>query len=544
MKLQKFVAVMLAAAVITLPGCTQKRSTTASNTSGHSSAGSLASGVSANVSGVSGASGSLASGASGAANGFGANGGGSGSNNNQHASYYNEYNSTGGIYTSSHSNGKPVDVSGRVKNLNGRYIRINIADPAKTATADSQADLNYLKSVETSLNCHFQYEEGLSDESITASVLSGNPSVDIWWQTGGPDLYNHYRANLIQPLDGLKVFNWNDYPIFLDAGYIGGQHFSVTQRSPDAGNIGIGGAIRNKCLYVNFNLLKKYGVNDDLYGIQNSGQWTWDKFKAICKKFNQYAQSMNSSAKAFYTDYKSAYESIMATYNTDWIERNSENGSYTFIGGNSTAQAAVAYLKSMFDSKFATYSNNCNNAFCTGQSAFVMSDVQNISGIYGNATSSVKNDIGLMWLPKQSASGKYIVSRGAVEGGFCIPVGIKNAAQVATALDQYMYSPKNETQYKNYLLQLTQPSFSKDYGAKTEDTIMQMYNSAKSYMLLEYSEDIPNCTSPQFGSQASNGSDTDAGPIGKILSGQMSLATALNSVTNAYNTDLKNLTKR
>lgn len=116
-------------------------------------------------------------------------------------------------------------------------------------------------------------------EKFTTEVISGTPSVDIWYLY--QDTVNEpLKNNLFYDLSKVKTVNfeeekWNKQVKELMT-YEGGIYGMSTEMEPRAG------------IFYNKRIFEEAGIDpEEPYELQASGEWTWDKFEEYCGKLTQ-----------------------------------------------------------------------------------------------------------------------------------------------------------------------------------------------------------------------------------------------------------------
>lgn len=205
---------------------------------------------------------------------------------------------------------------------------------------------------------------------------------DIWTQNTAIELIPHYRAGLLQNLSKYQVVNFqrteNPWNKFIETFKINGSYYALTSTDSTASE-----AMFATVMFFNPKLLKRYGVTEDLFALQESGNWTWDKFEEICKKFNSNAGK--AGLTAFYDSDLYLHKALLYTYGSDWIVN--KNGSYTFNGNDKNAQAALTQYKEWADDgtikvksglPLLQFMTSPDYNFFTGNSVFTIALVTNM----------------------------------------------------------------------------------------------------------------------------------------------------------------------
>lgn len=444
-----------------------------------------------------------------------------------------------------------ADLTGRVSNLNGRVVKVNITPNTDKTTPDYKATQAWYRVVEQKYNCKIEevskHSESGGSNEITKSILAGKPLVDIWWQNGIGDIFPHYRAGLIQNLDSLKVFDFSDkgpYPESIDYVTFGGNHyFALPGRHTGAA------AWNAQVMFFNSKIVSQYAGYSvaQMYQLQNSGEWTWDKFSEICKTINRNTKSAGVDVTACY-DWNIASQ-LLGSSGTDWVQRK-DDGTYFSNISDSKIQTSLDLFKRMSSDGTFTLSTavDINAAFGNGKLAFMPLNLYaQYWWIFANGTADVRNNYGTMYIPKQSGSASYYTYTNSVNSlyGEAIPYGIKNPNEIATILDQLMQQPSlpkaddKATFESNYISTLNTATGS--YVKLLADELYENVYTYKNLGPTRYS-DVANYTSPVIG-ELNYTKDSFIQHAFNYAQGKENLDQLL-GLNNMYNTLLSTVTKK
>ncbi len=443
--------------------------------------------------------------------------------------------------------------SGRVADLKGRVIRLQMSPSEDKTTTSYKKFQENIAAVEKKLNCKIEqvlmHGEAGDDNSITMSVLSGKPIVDIW--ANGTGFMANYKSGLVQNLTDLNVFDFegNEWDPCMELMTFGGKAYGI--RPANNGNTMWNAFV----LLYNNRLLNEYVPQyaDKLYEWQKNGEWTWDKFEEVCKAFNT-AAGADPTLAAFYDRTGVAYSAMLATRGTGWIVAD-KNGKLSFNGSNKTAQEAMNQHKKwvsegtmMFDSAenvndgwVANVSGNPEGTaygFLSGQCLFAFNI---IGGYYWNVfqyagtAQSVRDNVGAMLIPKMNASDDYINLIPVYIQGHVIPFGVQKPAEVATVMNLLMVEPlvkqSDDEVKKNWFATWLEPTYNNKTSKLTNETF-------------EFAYDYANTATMDLGGYGIYGSsnifgDKDSGWIGKYLydisTGKIAQSAAIAAVKSKYN---------
>lgn len=157
-------------------------------------------------------------------------------------------------------------------------------------------------------------------ETFTTEVISGNPSMDIYYLY--QDMVNEpLKNNLLYDLSKVQTVDfseekWNKQVIDLMT-YDGGIYGMSTELEPRA------------CIFFNKRLFEESGISpDEPYELQASGQWTWDKFEEYCKKLTRDIDKDGVTDVYAMASFSKDYFKLAAASNGAQFVSKDENGKY------------------------------------------------------------------------------------------------------------------------------------------------------------------------------------------------------------------------
>ena len=157
-------------------------------------------------------------------------------------------------------------------------------------------------------------------EKFTTEVISGTPSVDIWYLY--QDTVNEpLKNNLFYDLSKVKTVDfseekWNKQVKELMT-YEGGVYGMSTELEPRAG------------IFYNKRIFEEAGIpKDEPYELQANGQWTWDKFEEYCAKLTQDVDNDGVTDIYAMASFSKDYFKLAAACNGAQFVSRDENGQY------------------------------------------------------------------------------------------------------------------------------------------------------------------------------------------------------------------------
>lgn len=425
---------------------------------------------------------------------------------------------------------------GRATDLKGKTVTVHAWNTYMLGNDSSQPKLSQMsaemnKKIEKAYNCKLNIyyssaSEPFNDPQLKAAVSSGKPKTDIWWLNVS-GVIDAYKSNFLVELDALKVMDFDDSSRYTNATNmlaVDGKHYGIGPKT-----YGIKPVFTNFIMFANTTLLNDVGVPlSELESLQTGNKWNWANFEAVAKKVKD-----NGAAKGYKTyainDYSNQfYQALMNANGTDWISRAS-NGSMTFSGGDTKGQNVLTYYSNLVQKGYVSLDNLYHlEQFAKGDLAFIISPM--FTPIYHS--SGWKFDYTMMYPPMGNDVKSYTTC--ASEYTFAvIPKGVKPSgctdAEIATILDAInttLISSSEDTS----LASIEMAKYMKNNLAK--ETVMSIYKNK------EYGIVWPIMT------QSLNMYKDWQEKTRTIASaGGSNMSSVLNSVSTAYNTQLKDLWK-
>jgi hypothetical protein len=157
-------------------------------------------------------------------------------------------------------------------------------------------------------------------EKFTNEVMTGNPSVDIWYLY--QDTVNQpLKNNLFYDLSKVKTVDfseekWNKQVKDLMT-YKGGIYGMSTELEPRAG------------IFYNKRIFEEAGIDpEEPYDLQAKGEWTWAKFEEYCAKLTQDVDNDGVTDIYAMASFSKDYLKLCAASNGAQFVSRDENGKY------------------------------------------------------------------------------------------------------------------------------------------------------------------------------------------------------------------------
>ncbi len=380
--------------------------------------------------------------------------------------------------------------------------------------------------IEDKFNCILKVTyEGLSDEQLKASIMSGSPKADFFGIQGVGALYEYVNAGCLLPLSSVKNFDYKNAAKYVqtDMGTIKGKTYAVAP-------LGHGWIRRNfnNILMCNFTLTSAAGYTaDKIYSLVDNNQWTWAKFEEVCKAVSRISgkyglSDLDQTAGVrfgFDTSYL-FYTSMLYSNGTDWIGL--KNGMPFFNGRDAKAQAVLEQYRSWSDKNtgFIRHNKTAEADFAAGNAAFFCT-IYPMPIIADWISGDAKNKTGTVPMPTGPSGGGN--SSYQFESIFLVvPKNVKDVSKIGAVLDAFCSPLYNDTESR----QLAQNDIRKTL--RVEQSLEQMMN-------IYSSRDAAQFPASQYGVAANLGITNDSKNlgwydyVGKVVTGEMTAEKALAS---------------
>ena len=348
-----------------------------------------------------------------------------------------------------------------VKDLKGRKIKIfqygyNKEWATNTEVGRQQEEL--FDKVEKNLNCTIQIVAGPGDTDfgpIFTSILSGRPSVDIVGTAGPHTLAKPITTGLYQDLNQFAVFNWKGSNWDTDTMKIAnfnGKQYAVFMKLE-----GYSEAMMNNALFFNKRLVQKAGYNpNDIYKWQENGTWTWDKFKEVAAKISKIEPGKIYGAGG--NGYV-LYDNLCVSNDSDWIIRT--NDGVIFNAGEAKALEAGQFYIDLHKEGILSPDDSSANAtqFIAGKLGFLPDVLERLQ--YSETYGTMKDDYGVVMIPKGPKAKDY-ASMFNWYGGYALPTGVQNPAEVASVINAISASVYPNKAAANKAATVAQETFVRD----------------------------------------------------------------------------------
>ena len=288
----------------------------------------------------------------------------------------------------------------------------------------------------------------------------------------------------------------------------------------------------------NKDMLKKAGITDDLYKVQQSGDWTLAKFEEYAKKIKNAGMTPLVDADGHF------YKAMLYANNTDWILHN--GSSAQFNGNSPEAKNVLSEYTRLVSNKLIECpmlkeqgpwpgdSFAYKDYFSKGKCAFIATNGPwALKWLTAGWDKTAKENYGVLMLPKKDASSKYYTRASADYAFWGIPYGVKNPEEVALVINA-LNEPLFEEKENLSILQTNMTPLVNDRGSL--ETLKSIYKLGEPVLSYDYLA---------VGPKVYYGENGWMMHVQKIANGQESQDAVLKSVVNSYNNLLKDVyTKR
>lgn len=434
---------------------------------------------------------------------------------------------------SASSKPKPLDPT--KVDMKGRTIRLHIGQVEAEST--SQVGVKFsqkIKEINKRYNCNIQYYISYDFDAINASIASGKPSVDIRWFNGFEQFLNAYVSGFVQPLDPLGNIDFNDRKKFAeitDICKINGKHYGVSPMYYCYGEMRIWFSY---IMLYNKDMLKKAGITDDLYKVQEKGDWTLAKFEDYAKRIKNAGMTPLVDVDGHF------YKAMLYANNTDWILH--QGSTAKFNGDSAQAKNVLTQYTKWVGNKLVEvpiqkeqgpWPNDSfafKDYFSKGKSAFAaVNGPWVLKWLTSGWDKTAKENCGILMLPKKDSSSKYATRASADYAFWGIPYGVKNPEEVAlviNALNEPLFAENENLK----LLQTNMTPLVNDRGSL--ETLKSVYRMGEPVLSYDYLA---------VGPKVYYGENGWMMHVQKIANGQESQDAVLKSVVNSYNNLLKDV---
>ena len=277
--------------------------------------------------------------------------------------------------------------------------------------ADRRVQLH--KEAEEKYNCTIKYlyvPQGEIVQKLTASVMAKDPFADIVWLEANTAVPQLALSGHIMETDEYFDFNDPKWPKYgLQAVSFRNKHYGFV--ADIASTYGIW---YNKGFFSRYNL-------PDLYQLQESGQWTWEKFAEIAKAAT--TDTNHDGKNETFGFAEVGWEPIVDRFiasNGQAVVSEQADGSYRFNVDNSAVKEAINFTVDLF-----------HRGYKTGPEDFIAGNVAMFAGdgFWGSQTFQLDMDdeMGFVFFPKGPRADDYVCTSINTDV-MCLPANSKRPA--------------------------------------------------------------------------------------------------------------------
>ena len=255
----------------------------------------------------------------------------------------------------------------------------------------------------------------------------------------------HCADGVTAILSDKLVLDWNDIPyIDFDQPYWNG---AMNDMLNNAGNLPFVGSsyliLDPNCVMYNIEMYKNYGF-DNLYGIINDGQWTWDKLTELAASASKDLDGNGEFDENDQYGFESArswiYGSVPTSCDQYIMERDDDGVPQLAVNTEKMAGIIEKMIKlsysdnASFMTPTLTNDNSTQIRFDTGRILFYLYPIRDIMEVYRQS----EVDYGIVPFPKyDEAQEKYISLNWS--GLMCVPITVEDTELVGAAIEYLSY---------------------------------------------------------------------------------------------------------
>ncbi|OZB91325.1 ABC transporter substrate-binding protein [Paenibacillus sp. XY044] len=360
--------------------------------------------------------------------------------------------------------------------LKGQTVKLGVwwdgADPRTVAEKDrtpgTEELIKLIEEAEKKYNCKIEYvkfgDYGKYVENFTTTSLAGEPFADavvleLFWAF--PQLVN---KGFITPIDQWLDMSDDKYIAWMkDGGSYNGKQYGFIDAPPSPYGI-----------FYNKTLVEQMGLEDP-YTLQQSGEWTWDKFRELMKKATK---DTNGDGKTDVYGMTGAYEKTQMLakqfiYTNKGTVADTVDGQMKFTMDQENAVSGLQFLSDLYNvdkSIMQPVPEDASKEFVAGKGVMYAGFSWEFSGLKDNMKDK---ELGYVFFPKGPKADKY-TSFTAYGNMYMISKYSKNAEATAHILSDISLGQKD----KEFSVQSWQTNYP---TPELVDTRTQMYDNI-SYM--------------------------------------------------------------
>lgn len=372
-------------------------------------------------------------------------------------------------------------------NFGGRTVVVGMWTAGQDGTGTDDAGLRYKalnEYVEKTYNCKLEfkiYDNG-RDPALKTSIMSGQPSADMFATQGVGTFYEYYSAGCLTAMEDLQHVQMNDTSRF----YVPELTAFTDPKSNSKKHYGLTTVIFSwmskafsTSMLVNFDITSAVGYTaGKMYEMQNAGNWTWAEFEKLCGLLKTKGYTPMSEISDTYTTYAfdssfTFYSGMLYANNTDWIKK--DNRTFTFIGGEGPALEVLNQYVDWAKKGYITYTQNNWDDFKNKKTAFLPTVY--VTPIIHDGAVRTDSTIGLMYIPVKSAGMEY-QSPQYQQTYVVIPRGVQNAQGVGAVFNA-LNTPIFSQEESNALNEKAIANTAKVRQSK--ETMVEMYSKQSTW---------------------------------------------------------------
>lgn len=332
-----------------------------------------------------------------------------------------------------------TDANGEVYDLGGMEIVIrdwwSTGEEVEAKNAYEEAREEYFDWIQSTYNFTIKQiaisDYGSTPEDFLNYATSGGDENYLFILRPGSELVAAMSSGLMYDLSTLDCLDFTEekwgngvYEIMTKDGVIYGM--CAGDAYPTGG------------MYFNKRLLEEAGINPgSIYDLQESGEWTWDKFEEICKQIQSDTDNDGVIDRYAMVNFASEFYTTAVWSNDAEFIGMDENGYYNALESDETMEALNWALDMLSTYDYPQPADSewdyWKQAFINGCGAFIAGSAYQAGGDW----SEMEDDFGFVCFPKGPNASDYTNCYG--DNPYCIPAcyDAEKAWKIAFAYDLY-----------------------------------------------------------------------------------------------------------
>lgn len=368
-----------------------------------------------------------------------------------------------------------TDENGNVYDLGGAEIIIGDwwstdPDPEAEKTAYQEASEEYIDFIQSTYNFKIKREKvgGWGDVQSnfqnyqTTGGDDKNYLFTLWF---GPSLASYLEAGMLYNISSLDCID------FTKAKFVNGVH-NLISKGTDSYAMSAEAPEPREGIFFNYDLIEEAGYTaDELYELQESGQWTWDKFIEVCDKITRDTDGDGiNDVFAFTAQRERIFEAAVYSNGGSFIDK--RDGKFVIAATEQNTTDAMNWvleelLKYEYPQPEGSTWEYFKSAFVESKAAFGIDQAYMSEG--GQPWNEVDFEYGFLCFPKGPQMDDYTNMYN--DNVFVIPAcyDADRAWKIAFAYDLYTDPVPGYEDYEGWRLRFENSTFGNEESGKAID---------------------------------------------------------------------------